>query len=46
MSEKKNSGEKLSEIDSHVTKHYNIIKRLGKGVIIIFFFKSKLIYNQ
>ncbi|KAH0569208.1 hypothetical protein KQX54_021925 [Cotesia glomerata] len=31
MSEKKNNGEKLSEIDSHVTKHYNIIKRLGKG---------------
>ncbi|XP_053593160.1 mitogen-activated protein kinase 15 isoform X4 [Microplitis demolitor] len=27
----KNNGEKLSEIDSHVTKHYNIIKRLGKG---------------
>ncbi|XP_034949386.1 extracellular signal-regulated kinase 2 isoform X2 [Chelonus insularis] len=27
----KNNAEKLSEIDSHVTKHYNIIRRLGKG---------------
>ncbi|XP_063975791.1 extracellular signal-regulated kinase 2-like [Diachasmimorpha longicaudata] len=27
----KSSGEKLAEIDNHVTKHYNIIRRLGKG---------------
>ncbi|XP_008204879.1 extracellular signal-regulated kinase 2 isoform X3 [Nasonia vitripennis] len=31
MSGKKSANEKLSEIDSHVTKHYDIIRRLGKG---------------
>ncbi|XP_015124227.1 extracellular signal-regulated kinase 2 isoform X2 [Diachasma alloeum] len=27
----KSNGEKLAEIDNHVTKHYNIVRRLGKG---------------
>ncbi|KAK0083472.1 hypothetical protein PV325_008727 [Microctonus aethiopoides] len=27
----KNNIEKLSEIDGHVAKHYNIVRRLGKG---------------
>ncbi|KAK0178479.1 hypothetical protein PV327_007368 [Microctonus hyperodae] len=27
----KNNVEKLSEIDGHIAKHYNIVRRLGKG---------------
>lgn len=32
MSEKK-AAEKVSEIDEHISKQYDIVRRLGKGVI-------------
>ena len=32
----KNTSEKVLEIDAHVTKHYDIVRRLGKGVIFLF----------
>lgn len=37
MSEKK-AAEKVSEIDAHISKQYDIVRRLGKGVT--FFFQS------
>lgn len=39
MSEKK-TAEKVSEIDAHISKQYDIVKRLGKGVSYFFFFSS------
>lgn len=36
MSEKK-AAEKVSEIDAHISKQYDIVKRLGKGVKLRFF---------
>lgn len=32
----KNTNEKVLEIDAHVSKHYDIVRRLGKGVIFFF----------
>lgn len=34
----KNTNEKVLEIDAHVSKHYDIVRRLGKGVIFFFIF--------
>lgn len=31
------AAEKLSEIDAHVTKHYDVLRRLGKGVSCLMF---------
>lgn len=34
----KNTSEKVLEIDAHVSKHYDIVRRLGKGVIFFVHF--------